>query len=84
MTVEIPEQLESALKKQANARGISADHYIREVLQQKIETVQESESKAPLKTGHGMWAKYGISLSAEDIDENRREMLRNSIFSDEA
>jgi len=30
----------------------------------------------PAQTGRGMLVKYGASPSAEEIDENRREMFR--------
>lgn len=31
----------------------------------------------PFETGYGTWAKYGQAPSAEDSDDNRREMFRN-------
>lgn len=77
MTIELSEQLESALKLQANARGVSPDHYIREVLERDLGGLPELESGKPLKSGRGMWANYGISLSDKDIDENRAEMFKN-------
>jgi len=36
-----------------------------------------STRKQPLNSIEGLWADLGISLSAEEIDENRREMWRN-------
>lgn len=33
--------------------------------------------KPPLRSIEGLWSHFGISLSAEEIDENRREMRRN-------
>jgi hypothetical protein len=41
-----------------------------------VSTKQEDPGR-PLETGYGMWAKYGPAPSAEDIDENRREMFQN-------
>jgi hypothetical protein len=38
---------------------------------------QVGSPSRPLKTGRGMLAKYGPAPSAEEIDENRREMFRN-------
>jgi len=81
MTVEIPEQLESAVKQQANARGLSPDTYIREVLQRELEASHGANPPViPFKDSFGILAKYGPAPSAEEIDENRADMLRGSIF----
>ena len=78
MTIELPEQLETAVKVQANARGISPDVYVREVLERDLETALGTElSGVPFKDGYGMLAKYGPAPSAEEIDENRADMFRN-------
>ncbi len=37
----------------------------------------EATKKPPFKSIEGLWADLGISLSAEEIDENRREMWKN-------
>jgi hypothetical protein len=37
----------------------------------------ETAKKPPFKSIRGLWAHLGISLSAEEIDENQREMWRN-------
>ncbi len=37
----------------------------------------ECAKKPPLKSVRGLWAGLGISLSAEEIDENQREMWKN-------
>jgi hypothetical protein len=39
--------------------------------------LQQSTPKEPLKSGRGLWADLNISLSAEEIDEARREMWKN-------
>ncbi len=36
MMIELPEKLEAALKVQANAHGVSADGYVREVLERDL------------------------------------------------
>ncbi len=77
MVIELPEKLEVALKLKANARGLSPDIYVRDILERDLGNLEQNESSAPFKTGLGMWAKYGISLSEEEIDENRAEMFRN-------
>jgi hypothetical protein len=37
----------------------------------------ETAKKPPFKSIEGLWAHLGISLSAEEILENQREMWRN-------
>jgi len=78
LTIELPDELGAALKAQAQAQGISADRYVSRVLEHTLTPVARTESlKQPFETGYGMWAKYGPAPSAEEIDENRREMFQN-------
>ena len=78
MTIELPEELEAALKAQANAHGVSPAGYVREVLERDLASSLEAQSSgAPFKTGRGMFAKYGQAPSAEEIDANRADMFRN-------
>jgi len=78
MTIELSEELEAALKVQANAHGVSPAGYVREVLERDLAPSLESRSSgAPFKTGRGMFAKYGEAPSAGEIDANRADMFRN-------
>jgi plasmid stability protein len=78
VTIQLPDELEAALRARAKAEGVSPDRYISRVLENTLAPELEQPSAAkPLKTGYGMWAKYGPAPSAEEIDENRREMFRN-------
>jgi hypothetical protein len=78
MLIEVPEELEAALKKQANAYGVSPAGYVRVVLERDLASSLESQSPgAPFKTGRGILAKYGPAPSAEEIDANRADMFRN-------
>jgi plasmid stability protein len=78
MTIELPEDLGAVLKAQANAHGVSADGYARELLQRDLgASLEEKPSGIPFKTGRGMFAKYGQAPSAEEIDANRADMFRN-------
>jgi len=78
MMIELPEELEAALRVQANAHGVSAAGYVREVLERDLASSREEQSSGPpFKTGRGMFAKYGKAPSAEEIDANRAEMFRN-------
>ena len=78
LTIELPGELESALKAHVRARGITEAGFVRQVLEQAL-TDQAGEEKPgqPFETGYGMLAKYGPAPSAEEIDENRRDMFRN-------
>ena len=76
--IEVPKNLEAALKVQANAHGLSAAGYVRDVLERDLAASLEAQpSGVPFKTGRGMFAKYGEAPSAEDIDANRADMFRN-------
>ena len=78
MMIELPEELEAALKVQANAHGVSPAGYVRDVLGRDLAPSLEPQSSgAPFKTGRGMFAKYGQAPSAEEIDANRADMFRN-------
>jgi len=37
----------------------------------------ETAKRPPFKSVRGMWVHLGISLPAEEIEENQREMWRN-------
>jgi plasmid stability protein len=78
MMIELPEDLGAALKAKANANGVTADGYAREVLERDLaSSVEKQSSAAPFKTGRGMFAKYGQAPTAEEIDANRADMFRN-------
>lgn len=78
MNIELPDELGPALKEKAHAQGLSPESYIRQVLEEELSSeTQEPAAPKRLKTGYGMWSKYGPAPSAEEIDENRREMFRN-------
>ncbi len=78
MIVDLPEELEAALKVQANARGVSPAGYVCEVLQRDLAaSLQTQRSGIPFKTGRGTFAKYGQAPSAEEIDANRADLFRN-------
>ncbi len=78
MLIELPEEPGAALKAQANAHGVSADGYARELLERDLAPSLEAQaSGVPFKTGRGMFAKYGQAPSAGEIDANRADMFRN-------
>ncbi len=53
-----------------------------EVLKAAESLMQEFEIKPPRKSGRGLWENLGFSVSAEDIDEARKEMWGNFPHSD--
>ena len=78
MMIEIPEDLGAALKAKANAHGVTADGYAREVLKRDLASSLEAQSLCvPFKTGRGLLARYGPAPSAEEIDSNRADMFRS-------
>jgi hypothetical protein len=77
LNIELPDDLGAALKSLARAKGISEAGFVRQVLEQVLTPTVEEKPGPPFETGYGMWAKYGPAPSAEEIDENRREMFRN-------
>lgn len=78
LTIELPDELGAALKEQAEAQGISPDRYVTRMLEKSLAAeLQEGTNGQPFETSYGQWAKYGPAPSAEEIEENRREMFRN-------
>jgi hypothetical protein len=73
MHIEIPDHQAATLKAIAAARGLTLHAWLGKL----AEEATEIPVRKPLKTGRGMFAKYGPAPSAEEIDENRREMFRN-------
>jgi plasmid stability protein len=78
LTIQLPDQLEALLKAQANAHGVSADSYIRHLLERDLaSSLEDPKPGPPFKTGRGLLAPYGPAPSAEEIDANRAEMFRH-------
>jgi hypothetical protein len=76
LTIEIPDILGDVVKAQAKAEGLSPDRFVSRVLETSL-AAELPESAKPFETGYGMLARYGSAPSADEIDENRREMLSN-------
>jgi hypothetical protein len=77
LNIELSDDLGAAVKEQAQAQGISPDRYVSRVLENTLGSAHGQTQSGPLETGYGMWSKYGPAPSAEEIDENRRDMFRN-------
>jgi len=77
MTIELalePER-EAKLLALANAKGLSADDLVREVVDSMLDAVPGQPGR-PKKSLYGLWANHGRGPSEQEIDENRREMFR--------
>lgn len=78
LNIELPDDVGAAVKAQAQAQGISPDRYVSRVLESTLgPAIDQQKPGPPFETGYGMLAKYGPAPSAEEIDENRRDMFRN-------
>lgn len=77
LTIQLPQQLEIALKEKANAQGVSPAGYVRDILERDLASSIHPQSGPPFKTGFGILAKYGPAPSAEEIDANRAEMFKH-------
>lgn len=77
LNIELPDDLGAAVKEQAQAQGISPGRYVSRVLENTLGSARAEAQSGTFETGYGMWAKYGPAPSAEEIDENRRDMFRN-------
>lgn len=78
LNIEIPDALGAVVKAQAQAEGVSPDRFVSRVLENTLAAKLESHtSMKTFETGYGMLAKYGPAPSAEEIDDNRRDMFRN-------
>ena len=71
LTLELAEEQVAALKAKAAAEGLSLEDWLRKIADQEAEP-----RRKPLKSSRGILAKYGPGPSAEEIDENRREMFK--------
>jgi plasmid stability protein len=78
LTIQLPDELEAALKVEANAHGKSPAGYVQDILERELASSRENKpSGRPFKTSRGLFAKYGPAPSAEEIDANRAEMFRH-------
>jgi hypothetical protein len=57
-------------------RALPADKQ-QELLSHANRLRQENRPKKPLKSVKGLWSDLGIALSAEEIEENQREIWKS-------
>lgn len=73
LQIELPDNQAASLKAIAAAHGMTLSAWLGKL----AEEATEPAARKPLKSGRGMFAKYGPAPTAEEIDENRQEMFRN-------
>ena len=73
VSIEVSDEQLAALKAKAAAQGLTLEDWLRKLC---VEEPEPAQPPRPFKSGYGMLAKYGPAPSAEEIDENRREMFR--------
>ena len=71
--IEIPDDQAAALKARAAAQGLTLKAWLGKLAE---EEAPGGAPQKPFKTGRGMLSKYGPAPSAEEIDENRKDMFR--------
>lgn len=72
VTLELAEEQVAALKAKAAAEGLSLEAWLARIAEQEAEPRRKS-----LKSAYGILAKYGPGPTAEEIDENRRDMFKS-------
>ena len=69
--IELPDSQAAALKAKAALQGLTLKAWLGKL----AEDLPADAPRKPLKNGRGMLAKYGPAPSAEEIDENRKDMF---------
>ena len=69
---ELPDDQAAVLKAKAALQGLTLNAWLGKL----AEEAQPDTPAKPFKNCRGMLAKYGPAPSAEEIDENRKDMFR--------
>jgi siroheme synthase (precorrin-2 oxidase/ferrochelatase) len=75
MAVEFPMTLEQAILDVVRALPPDKQEEVLNHAQHLREQIMQA--RRPRRVGRGLWANLNIDLSAEEIDEARREMWKN-------
>lgn len=78
MIVDLSENLEAALKVQADANGVSPARYLRDLLQRELAAAFPAQSSnRSFESGRAVFASEGQGSSAEEIDAHRFDVAPN-------
>lgn len=69
--IELPDEQAAVLRAKAAAQGLSLKAWLG-----KLAEDETGPRAKPLKSAYGLLAEFGPAPSAEEIDENRRDMFR--------
>lgn len=69
--IEISDEQAASLKLKAAAQGLSLNAWLG-----KLAEAETGRRAKPLRSAYGLLAEFGPAPSAEEIDENRRDMFR--------
>lgn len=72
-SIEVTNEQLAALKAKAAAQGLTLQDWLKKLAEEELGLAPVDQ---PFKSGYGMLAKYGPAPSAEEINENRKEMFR--------
>ena len=73
LQIDLPDHQAASLQAIAASHGLTLSAWLGKL----AEEAAVPAVRKPLKSGRGMFAKYGPAPSAEEIDANRQEMFRN-------
>lgn len=75
LLIELPPEQEAQLLVEAQARGLSPTQLVQDALREILAKSGRHAQQPPKHSLYGLLAEHGTAPSAEDIDENRREMF---------
>lgn len=73
VTIELADEQAAALAAKATAQGLTLEGWFQQLARQ--EAPLQTKLR-PKRSAYGLLAQYGPGPSEEDIEENRRDMLR--------
>ena len=79
LTLPLTAAEEAKLRAKAKSQGTTPEEVVRQAIQPIIASVPDdlAAKRSPMKSLLGILAKHGPAPSAEDIEENRKEMFAN-------
>ena len=77
ITLSLSPEEEQKLYAKARATGTTPEQLLKQAIEPILAEPAEETLPKPKKSMFGVLSKYGPAPSAEEIDENRREMFAN-------